>query len=346
MSRHLIDFMLLWNYGNCESEYRCCGPILPGTGFKFWIADADGFLRTSALGLNRTSRTGPGGLFGGLVAENHPDFKALLADRIYRHFFNQGALTPAANDARLAARMQEIHDSLLAECARWGYRTPATWESSAASIRSTLFPSRTTQLVGYLQGAGLYPAFNPPTFNQFGGLVTNGFQPVLSSTNGTIYYTLDGTDPRLAGGGIAPQARVWTAGAVVITNDLSLNVRVRTPAGQWSALAQPNFLIASRRPPAAKDLLLTEVNYNPAGSDELEFVELYNASTNLLDLSGVSLSNDVRFIFPNGFGLPPGEFVLVVENSAAFAARYQAPASPYYFPGLEGRWGMGWLAGE
>lgn len=331
---HLIDFMLLWNYGNCESEFRACGPISSGSGFKFWIADADGFLRTSALGLNRTAREGPGGLFGGLVAENHPDFKALLADRIYRHFFNSGALSPTANDTRLATRMQEIHDSLLAECARWGYRTPASWESAAATIRSSLFPTRTSQLFGYLRGAGLYPAFDPPTFNQYGGLVTNGFKPTLTSASGTIYYTLDGSDPRLAGGGISAAARVWTVGVVTITNDFTLNARVRTAGGEWSALAQPRFLIASRRTPTARDLLLTEVHYNPAGSDDSEFVELYNASTNLLDLSGVSLSNAVRFVFASGSTLAPGTYVFVVENTASFGARYQTPTSPWYWPGL------------
>jgi hypothetical protein len=161
----------------------------PGSGFKFWIADADGFLRTSALGLNRVSRIGPGGLFGGLVSQNHPDFKTLLADRIYQHFFNHGALTPAANDARLAARMQEIHDSLLAECARWGYRTPSSWESAAANIRSTLFPTRTGELFGYLRSAGLYPAFDPPTFNQYGGLVTSGFtaHPLLKQRHHLLH---------------------------------------------------------------------------------------------------------------------------------------------------------------
>jgi hypothetical protein len=331
---HMIDFMLLWNYGNCESEFRCAGPINAGSGFKFWIADADGFLRTSALGLNRTSRLGPGGLFGGLVAENHTDFKTLLADRIYKHLFNNGALTPAANDARLAARMQEIHDSLLAECARWGYRTPANWESAAASIRANLFPTRTSQLVGYLRTAGLYPAFDPPTFNQYGGLVTNGFLPALSSVSGTIYYTLNGTDPRLPGGDISPNALVWAPGAVSVTTDLTLNVRVRTAGGAWSALAQPHFLVASRRAPTARDLLVTEINYNPAGSDEFEFIELWNASTNLLDLSGVSLSNAVHFVFPGGFALAPGAFVMVVEDTVSFATRYQTQGSPYYFANL------------
>ncbi|MBM3882861.1 MAG: hypothetical protein FJ387_24580 [Verrucomicrobia bacterium] len=337
---HLIDFMLLWNYGNCESEFRACGPIVPGGGFKFWIADADGFLRTSALGSNRTSRDGPSGLFGGLRAENHPDFKTLLADRIYRHFFNDGALTPAANDARLAARLEEIRDSLVAECARWGYRTPANWQSAAADIRSTLFPARTTQLIGYLRSAGLYPALDPPAFNQYGGLVPTGFQPALTSTSGTIYYTLDGSDPRLPGGGLAPGARVWSSGAVTIANDLMLNARVRTAGGAWSALAQPHYRLATRRSPTARDLLITEIHYRPLGSAELEFVELWNASPHLLDLSGLSLSNAVRFVFPKDFALGPGAFVLVVEDTAAFAARYQTAGAPYYYPSLNvaGAW--------
>ena len=337
---HLIDFMLLWNYGDCESEFRACGPVRPGSGFKFWIADADGFLRTDALGLNRTSRTGPGGLFGGLVAENNPDFKILLADRIYRHFFNQGALTPAANDARLATRMQEIHDSLLAECARWGYRTPANWESSAAAIRSRLFPTRTSQLLGYLRSAGHYPVLDPPGFNPYGGLVTNGFQPVLSPASGTIYYTLDESDPRLPGGGISPAALAWTTGAIIITNDLTLNARVRNRSGQWSALAQPRFLLASRRAPTTRDLLITEIQYHPAGADDYEFIELYNASISLLDLSGVNLSDAVRFVFPNGCRLAPGAFVVITRNTNLFAQRYQAPASPWYAPGIRvaGQW--------
>jgi hypothetical protein len=338
--RHLIDFMLLWFYGNCETEYRACGSIEAGSGFKFWIADADGFLRTSALGLNRTANTGPGDLFGGLVSEGNSDFKTLVADRIYAHFFNNGALTSARNDARLAARMQEIRDSLILECARWSYRTPSDWESAAATIRSSLFPTRTTELVSMLRTRGLFPTFNPPTFNLYGGLVTNGFQPQLSTTSGTIYYTLDGSDPRLPGGAISPQARVWSAGVVSISQDLTLSARVRATNGQWSALAQPRFLLATRRAPTARDLLVTEIHYNPAGSDEYEFLELHNASSNLLDLSGLTLSNAARFIFPNGYALAPGAFIVVVENTNAFAERYQDPASPWYWSGLNvvGEW--------
>ena len=344
---HLIDFMLLWNYGNCETEFRACGPIEPGSGFKFWMADADGFLRTGALGKNRLSNAGPGGLFGGLLAEGDPDFKTLLADRIYLHFFHGGALTPAANDARLAARMEEIRDSLILECARWGYRTPSNWEAAAEEIRSKLFPARTAELLGYLRRAGWYPDFDPPAFNQYGGLVAEGFQPTLASSAGTIYYTVDGSDPRLPGGAVSPSAKAWSPGAVTVTNDLVLSARVRNASGQWSALAQARYFVAPRRAPGPGDLLITEIHYNPAGSDEGEFVELWNASSDTLDLSGAALSNAVWFLFPEGFTLAPGGFAVVAEDAEAFAARYQTPGSPWHFPGirLAGVW-RGALANE
>ena len=336
---HLIDFMLLWNYGNCESEYRSVGSVNAGSGFKFWIADADGFLRTSAIGLNRTVRNGPGYLFSALLAENNSDFKALLADRIYKHFLNNGALTPAALDARLSARMQEINDSLVIECARWNYRTPASWVADANSIRTGLFPGRTAQLLGMLRAAGWYPTLEPPVFNQYGGTVTNGFQPQLTAPAGIIYYTLDGTDPRLPGGGISPSALIWVPDALTITEDLLLTVRVLNGA-QWSALAQPLFLPSSRRLPASRDLLITEIHYNPADNEEFEFIELFNASTRPLDLSGVTLESAVRYAFPKNYTLPPGGFTLIVENAAQFTSRYRTPTSPYFQPGLRvaGEW--------
>lgn len=352
---HLTDFMLLWFYGNCESEFRACGPINAGTGFKFWMADSDGFLRTGAMGQNTTGNSGPGGIFGALVAENNSDFKTLVADRIYKHFFNDGALTPARTDARLVARMNEVSNSILCELARWQNmsienplgsfanqvnHTPSGWTSFGATLRSGLFPGRTAQLLSYLRSAGLFPSFDPPTFNQYGGVVSTGFQPQLTTTAGTIYYTLDGSDPRLPGGGVSPAARVWSPGAVTILQETTLSARVLSAGGQWSALAQPRYVLPTLRPPTARDLLISEVHYNPAGADEFEFIELYNASSNPLDLSGVAFSNAVRFIFPQNYTLAPGAFALVVESINYFPLRYQTPSSPYYWPGINvaGEW--------
>ncbi|MCU0780866.1 MAG: CotH kinase family protein, partial [Akkermansiaceae bacterium] len=209
---HLTDTMLLWTYGNCESEFRCAGPVAaPGSGFKFWLADADGFLRTSG---DRTDRLGPGGIFGALRAAGHPDFKIMVADRIHKHFFNNGALTPARNLARLNARMAEIQDSMIAECARWGYRTPDNWLSAADNVRTNIFPTRSATVVGYWRSRGLYPTVDAPAFSQFGGSVPRGYPLVMSAAAGTVYYRTDGGDPRLPGGGIAPEAQLATTATV------------------------------------------------------------------------------------------------------------------------------------
>ncbi len=337
---NLADFMLTWFYGNAEGEYRSAGPFEPGSGFKFWLADADGFLRTSALNLDTTGNPGPAGIYGALAAERDPDFKMLVADRIQRHCFNGGALTPERLTARLNARMNEVRDSLIAECARWGYRTPENWEAAAQTIRDSLFPVRTAQLVALLRGRGLFPTLAAPTLNQHGGLVTAGFKPVLTAPAGTLYFTTDGSDPRLPGGAVAPGARVWSAGIVTVNADLVLLARARKTDGSWSALIEASFLLAGRRPAAVDNLLVTELHYNPAGSDETAFIEFYNPGTNLVDLTGVRLSDGVTFAFPAGFGLEPGRLALVVEDPAAFAARYRDPASPWYAADLRvaGAW--------
>jgi hypothetical protein len=237
---HLTDFMLLWWYGNCESEYRAAGSVEAGSGFKFWIADADGFLRTSALTLNYTQSSGPGNLFGGLTNEMHVDFKTLVADRIQKHFFGSGALTPSQNLARLNARMAEITNSLVTECARWNVRTPDTWESAANTVRTGLFPNRTTNLFGYLRARGLYPAIDPPILNQYGGSVTNGFILNLTSSVGIVYYTVDGSDPRLPGGGISPATfSTSSVGQSLIMTNSSWRYwdRGSLPATNWNQLA-------------------------------------------------------------------------------------------------------------
>lgn len=240
----LIDFMLLWWYGNCESEYRASGPVGAGSGFKFWLADADGYLRA---GGDRTANTGPGGIFGALVAEGDPDFMDVLANRIYQHLSHDGALTPQRCTARLTERMSEIEDSLIAECARWGYRTPDNWETAAAQVVNTLFPMRSAQLLGYLRNRGLYPAFDPPQYNQRGGPVPRGFELILNASSGTVYYTLNGPDPRLPGGDIAASALVYRArgrAPVRLATDTLVRSRVFRE-GQWSALNEAEFVVTN-----------------------------------------------------------------------------------------------------
>ncbi|MDF7806661.1 lamin tail domain-containing protein [Pontiellaceae bacterium B12219] len=338
---HYIDYMLLYGFGGSENEFRGCGPKTAGSGYKFWINDPDGFVNDGRVDDDKSiGAWGPGGIWAGLHGENHPDFKMLLADRIYKNFFNDGAMTHAQCNARLQARMDETRDSFLAECARWG-RSYTSWEDDANTAYTSYFNHQANDMVAAWRNAGYFPSFDPPTFNQYGGAVLEGFQPILTSSAGTIYYTLDGTDPRLPGGSISPAALIWSAGAVTVTEDITITSRVRTSGGEWSALAEPRFLLGSRQVPTAGELLITEISYNPDGSDDYEFIEIWNSSTNLIDMSGVSLSNAVRYIFPEYATLNPGAFVVVVvEDAASFSNRYQNVSSPWYWDGIEvaGEW--------
>ena len=537
---NLIDYMLMWQWGNAEAEFRAAMPRAAGKGgFKVWLADADGLVRQQSgvsgqLGKNYIYQPsnpvnivftwGPGWIFSNLLHEANSDFKTLLADRIYKNYFNNGPMTPTKLQARLDARMAEITNSLVDECARWSsiFTTtfdPNVWASDAQYDRDNLFPQRSDIVVSQMRDAGWYPSFDPPTLSQYGGSVTNGYQLVVTTPVGmTIYYTLDGSDPRLPGGGISPNAIAWMSGqsivnvvniplgstwryyntnsappgswtnriyddsawrtgatpmgypqpdgvtfstvlnygsdstnkwisyyfrnTFVVTNldgitnmALGLNrddgaviyvngtelMRDNMPAGPvsygtfastavsgaaetavfqynvpanllvlgtnviavevhqdavtssdlhfnlslagsvtnnngpslvltltnattfnartwdgttWSALDSAGFILAPLRQPNPGDLIISELNYHPPDLDNYEFVELYNTTTNQLDLTGVQLTDGITFLFPNGFTVAPNGFALAVKDPATFAARYQTTNSPYYYPNL------------
>jgi len=75
-------------------------------------------------------------------------------------------------------------------------------------------------------------------------------------------------------------------------------------------------------------LKITEVMYNPAGSDRSEFVELWNNSGRTIDISGWSVDGtelvladgSVRqFAFPDGTRLSDGEIVVLAKDPAALS---------------------------
>ncbi|MEK0449741.1 MAG: hypothetical protein RL088_2009 [Verrucomicrobiota bacterium] len=212
-----VDYMTMFMFGDSEDEFRTSGPAAMGHGFKFLLNDADGYLRTSAG--NRTGRStpgkqngdGPGSIFSMLFASGDQDYRMLLADRIHKSYVaTGGALTPARNTTRLTELCNAINLAIIPECARWNYRTPATWASSRDNILNTWFPTRTSTVLGFYKTAGFYPSIDAPVFNQQGGSVAANFNLTMSTptAGATIYYTLDGSDPRVSGPPATPIAYV------------------------------------------------------------------------------------------------------------------------------------------
>ncbi|MDN5202235.1 CotH kinase family protein [Fulvivirgaceae bacterium BMA10] len=202
---HYIDYMLMFMFGNSEDEYRCVGPVNAGSGFKWFLNDADGFLRdagnrTDMAQPGRRSADGPGSIFSMLLKEGHPEYKKLLGDRIHEHFFNNGALTPNNNRKRLLERCDEVERSIIAESARWGYRTPESWENAKNDYINDVLPFRTATVIQHFRNAGFYPNIDAPRFkinnlSNHGGVIRSGDELSMIADKGTIFYTTDGTDP-------------------------------------------------------------------------------------------------------------------------------------------------------
>ena len=230
----LINFMILYMYGNCENEYKAVGTKVPGVGFKFYLNDTDGFTRA---GSNRTAMTqpgrnhadGPGSIFSMLLKEAHPDYMTLLADQIHDLCYNDGVLTPSRITSILNQRCTEVQNSIVAECARWGYRTPSNWIEAKNAYISTILPRRAQTILGYFKAVGFYPSIDAPVYNTEGGMVNLGFQLKMTSNAPYVYYTTDGSDPRLEGGSVSSKAISYLASGTSLSFNL-INAKTNVSA--------------------------------------------------------------------------------------------------------------------
>ena len=201
------------------------GPKDPDRGgWKFYCWDSDIILQD--VRNNPISKNVPDGLFQSLL--RHDDFVVLFRDRVYKYCFNDGALTPARVAESYNYRMEEIFLPIVVETARWqpssARRLPwdrdGEWTDEWNLFKNEWFPQRTNLLLDQLRktrirGVRLYP-IDTPEFARRGGPVDVGYAPKLSAGDGTVYYTTDGTDPRLPGGEISPSARAFAGGKVPV----------------------------------------------------------------------------------------------------------------------------------
>jgi hypothetical protein len=221
----LIDYMLLnifitnvdwphrnWYAGRLRAD---TGVGSDATGFKFFSWDAETALPggdTGYAGQDRTIVTlGPAQPYDRL--RSSPDFRARFADRVQTHMFGNGALSTANNKARMAEIAAQIDRAIVAESARWGDQgraAPITRERWLAELQRVngpggFFDGRWELALGQLRLAGLYPAADAPRFGQPPGQLPAGAAVNIAGA-GTVYYTLDGSDPRRPDGSPDPAA--------------------------------------------------------------------------------------------------------------------------------------------
>jgi hypothetical protein len=323
---NFIDYMLLNFYvGNTDwshqNWYASFNHNSPEGRWRFHSWDAEHVLKginDNSVGKNNAAS--PTGFHQSL--KRNEEYRVLFGDRIHRHFFNNGELTPEKAAATYKVRLDSIDEAIVAESARWGDNQRAApftrdkeWVAEKNRLLEQYFPRRTGIVLSQLRGQKLYPTLTAPTFSQHGGSVPTGFKLTLKASKGDIFFTLDGSDPRLSGGALSETANRYSK-ALPIEGTARVKSRVRYQ-NEWSALAEAQFVVEG----SLEKLLITEVMYHPLRGRS-EFLELKNTGTEALDLSGVKISEGIRFTFPEGFQLAPGAFVVLAEDAETFTDQF------------------------
>lgn len=136
---------------------------------------------------------------------------------------------------------------------------------------------------------------------------------ILQSSEGDVWYTADGSDPRVFGGTVKTGAIEYTA-PVVINHSVQIKARSYDPL--WSALNETTFSVG----PISESVRITELMYHPADPNS-EFIELTNVGTESVNLNLVKFTNGIDFTF-SPIDLAPGEYVVVVRDPLAFATSH------------------------
>lgn len=214
---NLIDFFLIHQYTTNKdgpeifqsNNQRAIGSRIGDPMFRFFVWDMEYSLwnATDFLNIEVDVPTSASHVYTKLRA--NPEFRLRYADRVHKHLFNGGALTPASAAVRWETRAEEIYGAIVCESARWGdaqrtrpYTRDVEWMAERARLLTAYFPQRTQILLGQLKTAGLYPPVEAPVFHvngvyQHGGPISPGDKLSLHAPIGTIYYSLDGLDPRV-----------------------------------------------------------------------------------------------------------------------------------------------------
>jgi hypothetical protein len=279
---NLIDYMLVIFYGgNLDAPITSFGSNRSannwygirnrngGEGFRYYVWDAE----HTFLKINE-DRTGPYPAGDEYTRSNpqwiwqqclhNAEFRQRVADRVHKHFNYGGVLTPESVASLLNKRVAKLHLAVIGESARWGNPHSSNWappsRAGSGNRPRTLdddwqpevdrwfneyIPERSRVVVDQLWKHGLIPDLESARLVKRGGVIEQGFELEMSAAQGEVYYTLDGSDPRLIGGEISPVAEKYSH---PVRFDKTRVVKVRVLFGdEWSAIDELPFEVKGKQ---------------------------------------------------------------------------------------------------
>jgi hypothetical protein len=282
------------------------------------------------------------------------EYRTRFADRAYKCFKAGGVFSPEKSLVRLNKRIAEIDNAVIAESARWGdgkrptgqpFTRNDNWIPEINKIKNNFIPVRAGIVINQLITANLYSTVKAPVFRNKGTIITEQRIQITSpftisielpGKSGTLYYSLDGKDPRNTGGTVNPTSIKATDNrTLTIYASTILKARI-LDNGSWSPLEEVIFTI---EPEDYTDLKITELHYHPpdlesgdttTSGKDLEFIEFKNTGINSLNLSGLKLDSAVHYIFPGNIMLGPRQFYVIASKPSRFYDFYGLVASGNY----------------
>lgn len=236
----------------------------------------------------------------------NPEYLLQFADRVNRWFFHGGILSSGPNIDRWLARAHQIEEAIVAESARWGDArrnqpfTKTDWFNESSWLTGTYFPQRTQIVLDQMRSVSMFPALGIVSFSQHGGEVASGFALTLSQGNGSagsIFYTTDGSDPRLWDGATAPNSQLYVEGGgeqpIVLLATATVRARLKN-GSSWGALTSARFTVGLARL-KLNELMAsngTTLEDPDEPGERPDWVELYNGTAGTVDLGGMYLTDD------------------------------------------------------
>jgi len=322
-AENFADYLIPHIYSDTDdwphNNWRAARERTPGGKFRFYMWDAEwsfGFNdgpAHNAISAQLSNLNPPWGtteiqrLFTRLKLS--PEFRLIFADRVHKHFFNEGALT----DARIRTRYERLRAEVAPAISGFDNTIGTTW-----------IPQRRRYVTNHFAGAGLLASSNAPVFSQFGGPVPRGFELTMrpNSSLGEVWFTTNGLDPRVPFTGEIHPSALRASSAFPLGASTLIKARTRWSADTnifWSALSEAPFQVNQLGAP----IRFTEIMYNPPGDDAYEFIELQNIGGVPFNLGGYYFDGiDYRFRNDAPALAPGARLVLSASPAPFFQQRY------------------------